>query len=212
MHKGNARCVLVIINSTMVTAALTGNIGMGKSTVLKLFKELGAATLESDAIVSRLLTMPQVLERIKALLGPKVFDPATGALDRKKVSAIIFSDDDLRRQYEAILHPLVFEQIQAAIRNVKTDVAIVEVPLLFEAAREGDFMYTITVYSDVGIAIDRMEGLGMTRAEAAERMMAQMPIAEKVQRASFTVDNNEDMRLTRVQVSKIMRALKAKAA
>ena len=67
----------------MITAAITGNIGMGKSTVLGLFRELGAATMDSDRIVSDLIAMPQVLEKIKGLLGPDVIDPGTGALDRK---------------------------------------------------------------------------------------------------------------------------------
>ena len=210
--QGHAAGNTGIISFIMITAALTGNIGMGKSTVLKLFRELGAATLESDAIVSRLLTMPQVLERIKALLGPDVVDPGTGEVDRKRVAGIIFSDETKRREYEAILHPMVFDQIKAAMGNVKSDIAMVEVPLLFEAGREGDFDQTITVYSAINVAIDRMEEAGMTRAEAAERMMVQMPIAEKVRRSGFTVDNNGDMNLTRVQVNKIMRALKAMAA
>jgi len=198
-------------NTTMIKVGLTGNIGMGKSTVLGLFREMGAATLDSDAIVSKLLALPQVLEKIRSLLGPEVMDPATGSLDRRKVASIIFSDEDKRRQYEALLHPLVYEQIQAALSGSEYEIAVVEVPLLFETAHEGDFDSTVTVYSDVSIAIDRMEQAGMTRAEAAERMMAQMPIAEKVSRSSFTVDNNGDMNLTRAQVNRIIKALKLMA-
>jgi len=196
-------------NQTMITAAITGNIGMGKSTVLAMFKELGAATLNSDSIVSQLLTAPEVLEKIKALLGPGVINPGSGELVRKEVASIIFSDEEKRKQYEAIIHPLVYAQIKAALANVPVDVAIVEVPLLFETGKESDFMQTITVYADISVAIDRMEQAGMQRAEAAERMTVQMPIAEKVRRSSFAVDNNGDMKVTRGQVSKIMRALKA---
>lgn len=195
----------------MVTAAITGNIGMGKSTVLRIFRELGAATLESDDIVSKLIEVPEVLQRIKAVLGPEVFDPSTGALDRKKVSEIIFSDEDKRKEYEDVLHPLVYQQITAALKNAKAEVAIVEVPLLFESGHEGDFGYSITVYSAIKVAIDRLQQAGMTRAEAAERMMVQMPIAEKVSKSSFTVDNDGGMDMTRAQVKRIMRALKAMA-
>jgi len=198
--------------STMIKVALTGNIGMGKSTVSGLFRELGAATLDSDAIVSKLIGLPQVLEKIKALLGPDVIDPSTGGLDRKKVASIIFNDEEKRRQYEALIHPLVYDQIKAALANSSAGLAVVEVPLLFETGHEGDFNATVTVYSDVGLAIDRMEAAGMTRAEAAERMMAQMPIADKVSRSSFCVDNNGDLNLTRVQVRRIMKALKLMAA
>jgi dephospho-CoA kinase len=198
--------------TTMVTAGLTGNIGMGKSMVLGLFRELGAATLDSDNIVSGLLDMPQVLEKIKAVLGPDVIDPASGVLDRKKVASIIFSDEDKRRQYEAILHPMVYDQIKATLANSSVEIAVVEVPLLFETGHETDFNTTVTVYSDVGLAIDRMEEAGMTRAEAAERMMAQMPIAEKVSRSGFSVDNNGDMSMTSVQVRRIMKVLKLMAS
>jgi dephospho-CoA kinase len=197
---------------TMITVGLTGNIGMGKSTVLGLFRELGAETLDSDAIVSELLEMPQVLNRINSVLATDVMDPATGGLDRKKVASMIFSDDEMRRKYEAVLHPMVYEQIKANLAKSSVEIAIVEVPLLFETGHEKDFNTTVTVYSDVGLAIDRMEAAGMTRAEAAERMTAQMPIAEKASRSGFTVDNNGDMNLTRVQVGRIMKALKAMAA
>lgn len=191
----------------MVKAALTGNIGMGKSTVLKLFEELGAATINADHVVSELLQNPQVIEKVKTILGPGVINPLSGTLDRPKIASIIFSDDARRKEYEAFIHPMVFEQIHRSLAGVSQEVAVVEVPLLFETGKQKEFDASITVYADVSIAIDRAEQSGMTRAEAAERMMVQMPIAEKVRQSTYTVDNNEGMDRTRSQVRQIYRAL-----
>ena len=210
--RGKPETRLGIIAGTMVTAALTGNIGMGKSVVLGMFGELGAATLDADAIVSELLQNPAVLEKIKALLGPGVFDPDSGELDRKKVSDIIFHTDEKRREYEGLLHPLVYGRIKAGLSAIDAEVAVIEVPLLFETNRQGEFDCSVTVYADVSIALERLELEGMEKSDAARRLMSQMPIADKVRVSTFTVDNNGNLQMTGAQVRQIMRALKAMAA
>ena len=88
-----------------------------------------------------------------------------------------------------------------------SEVTIVEVPLLFESEGGPRFDKTITVYTNVNTALDRLEEAGMDRQSAVERLLCQMPIVDKVSQSSYTVDNNSDMKLTNSQVRRIYRVL-----
>lgn len=195
----------------MLIVGLTGNIGMGKSTVLKAFNELGAVTIDTDKVVAKLLTMPQVIEKVTSLLGPRVLGD-DGGINKRAVAAVIFNDDEIRERYEAMIHPLVFQAVDQAIQQVKGDVVIVEVPMLFESGHVQRFHKTITVYSDENVAIDRLESAGKDKAEIVARLGCQMPIQEKVKLANYTVDNNGETNIMLAQVKQVYRALKAEAA
>jgi len=98
----------------VLTVALTGNYGMGKSTVLGMFRKLGAFTVGADELVDRLLGDAGVLERLRGVLGETVFS-GDGSLDRARVASIIFRDKGKREAVEGILHPLVFERIDEVL-------------------------------------------------------------------------------------------------
>lgn len=119
-------CIII----SMVVAALTGNFGMGKSYVLSLFRDLGAVTLDSDRIVSLLLMNRDVIGKIRDIFGPEVVGP-DGSLDKKAVAGMIFGDEAARKELEALLHPLVFEKIDAFLAGIKNRdcLVVVEVPL-----------------------------------------------------------------------------------
>lgn len=185
---------------------------MGKSTVLKLFGELGAATLDSDQVVTELLRMPDVLDSISALLGAETIDAATGELNRQAVASIIFSDENKRKAYEALIHPMVYSRMQDILGSLRAPIAVVEVPLLFETGHQGDFNRTVAVYADETVALERLQSTGIDRKDALKRLMCQMSIADKVRQSSFTVDNNGEMNITTAQVRQIYRALQALAA
>ncbi len=195
----------------MITAALTGNIGMGKSTVLALFGELGAVTLDTDAIVSEMLRTPAILEGIKQILGPGVISPVSGELDKSKVADIIFSNDVHRKAYEDYLHPKVYERVNTFVMAAAAEIVVIEIPLLFESDQNSKFNVSITVYADEHSALDRLEKSGIDKGEAVRRLMCQMPIAEKVRKSTFTIDNSGDLNVTRSQVRQVLRALKAMA-
>ena len=195
----------------MLIVGLTGNIGMGKSTVLKAFADLGAAVIDTDKVVAKLLEMPKVIEKVSALLGPRVLND-DGSINKRAVAAVIFHDDEMRERYEAMIHPLVFQAVDQAAQQVKGDVAIVEVPMLFESGHVQRFHKTITVYADENVAIDRLETAGMDKNDIVARLGCQMPIQEKVKLANYTVDNNGEAKVMLAQVKQIYRALKAEAA
>ncbi|MEW6161911.1 MAG: dephospho-CoA kinase [Nitrospirota bacterium] len=187
----------------MLLVALTGNYGMGKSTVLHMFRDLGAITLNTDKIVEALLRENDVLRKIRKLLGDKVFDK-NDSLNKKKVADIIFRNDLLRHSLEDILHPLVFEKIKYFSDDIrakdKDKVLIIAAPLIYERGYESKFDRTVVVHTKEENAIDRLEKHGISREEALLRLNAQLPIEEKLKRADFLIDNNGTIEETMAQV------------
>jgi dephospho-CoA kinase len=192
----------------MLLVGLTGNYGMGKGTVLPMFRKFGVITIDADKIVESLLEEKSVLGKIRNLLGDRVFDK-NGSLNKKKVVDIIFNNNALRHSIENILHPLVFERVKDFLEkmNGKNKVAMIEVPLLFERGYEDRFNRTITVYTKEEIALNRLEKDGVNREEAILRLKAQLPIEEKVKRADYGIDNNGTTEETMEQVEIIYNKL-----
>lgn len=191
----------------MLVAGLTGNYGMGKSTVLAMFRELGAITIDADTIVDALLRDASVLNKIRHILGEGVF-LKDGSLDKARVAGIIFRDKALRDEIEAILHPLVFKKIEDMLRKLAVEgpadtVAILEIPLLFERGYSDNVQRRITVYTDRETAIRRLAQSGVDRDSALSRLDAQLPIEEKIERADFAIDNNGTVETTRTRVAEV---------
>ena len=192
----------------MLLAALTGNYGMGKSTVLHLFKNLGAVTVQTDEIVQSLLRDHEVRKRISGLLGETILDN-TGRLNKKKVADLVFTNTLLRQSLEDILHPLVFERINLLLNkiNCRDQVIIVEIPLLFERGYEDRFDRTITVFAEEENTLNRLEAAGIDRDTATLRMRSQLAVEEKMHRSDYVIDNNNELEQTTDQVEMIYKKL-----
>ncbi|HXX58808.1 MAG TPA: dephospho-CoA kinase, partial [Thermodesulfovibrionales bacterium] len=177
----------------MLIVGLTGNYGMGKSTVLRMFRKLGAVTLETDEIVDTLLHDETVLVRIRKVFGETVI-AQDGSLDRARIAAVVFRNRELREGLEGIIHPLVFEKIRDILEEMKErdgdeKVVIVEIPLLFEKGYAGQFQKTVTVFTSVEAALKRLEDAGVGREDSLLRLETQMPAHEKVRKSDFAIDN-----------------------
>lgn len=194
----------------MLVVALTGNYGMGKSSVALLFRSCGAYTLDSDVIVADLLQKKTVIKRIRALLGPEVLDSAHG-LNKKVVADIIFQNKTSRKKIEALLHPLVFQAMEVSIRKLKSDlgVVIVEVPLLFEGRFQKRFDRTIAVYTNQKTALVRLKKAGVSRKDALARLRSQMEIRQKKRLADYVINNNGTKQQLMNQVRKIFESLRS---
>ena len=192
----------------MFLVGLTGNYGMGKSTVLPMFRKFGVITVDADKIVESLLEEKSVLGKIRELLGERVFDK-NGSLIKKEITSLIFKNNALRHSLEDILHPLVFERVKDFLEkmNGKHKVVMIEVPLLFERGYEDRFERTITVHTKEEIALNRLEKDGVNREEAILRLKAQLPIEEKIKRADYVIDNNGTSKETMEQVEIIYNKL-----
>jgi dephospho-CoA kinase len=196
-----------LYNTSMIIG-LTGNYGMGKSSVLGLFRELGAAVLDSDEIVSQLLREKKVIRDIRKLLGDRVVK-ADGTLDKAEVAGIIFASSESRRRIEALLHPMVLGRVEREVRKLKPRqrIIVVEVPLLFEGAYQGRFDRTITVFTTKKESVERLNRTGVSRRDALKRMDSQLPISEKKKRSDYLIDNNQTKQHTRKQVEELYRRL-----
>ncbi|RUM59969.1 MAG: dephospho-CoA kinase, partial [Persephonella sp.] len=121
----------------MLKVGLTGSIGTGKSTVLKLFNQLGAYTVDVDKIVHQLYKRKDIQEKVKKEFGD-VFNE-DGSLNRKKVAKIIFNNPEKKKVLENIIHPEVRKEVKRFIQNIekknKKAIVIVEVPLLIETGQ-----------------------------------------------------------------------------
>jgi dephospho-CoA kinase len=192
----------------MFLVALTGNYGMGKSSVLSMFRKLGAATLDTDEIVESLLIEKKVLVDIRKLLRGKVFDK-NGNLNKKKLAELIFKDASLRHSLEDILHPLVFKRIKTFTDKInKTEkILIIAVPLVYERGYEDRFDRTIVVYTGEEVAIARLKKNGIPKKDALLRLKAQLPIEEKIKKADFLINNNGSLEETVTRVKKIYKKL-----
>jgi dephospho-CoA kinase len=183
---------------------------MGKSSVLGMFGELGAFTISADTVVAGLLEEGPVLEKVREIFGPFVFD-AKGRLIKDRVARIIFMDEKRRKALEGLLHPLVFERVEKALEGVDEKIAVVEIPLLYEGGYEKKFTRTITVYADYTTVLRRLEQEGITKEDILMRHCCQMPVQDKIRRSDFSINNNDSRDETLRQVREIYDSLLAGA-
>jgi dephospho-CoA kinase len=193
----------------MLVVGLTGNYGMGKSSVTSMFRELGAVTLDSDRIVARLLRQETVIGQIMGFIGVGAVNP-DGSLNKAVVAEKVFRNRPARKKLEALLHPLVLEYVEAAAKKIRNrnKIVIVEVPLLFEGKFQKRFDRTITVYTSRKTALARLRREGITRKDALARLEVQMDIREKRRLSDYVIDNGGTRKQTELQVRKVMKALR----
>jgi dephospho-CoA kinase len=171
-----------------LTIGLTGGIAAGKSEALAAFERLGVATISSDAVVHELLETEPLLPRLVERWGKKV--APGGRVDRDRIGSIVFAETDELKWLESQIHPLVGEKIGAWLKSLPgdTDVAVVEVPLLFETGMEGAFDTTVAVVAADEVRSERARARG--HALVDEREARQLAQAEKASRAAHVVQND----------------------
>jgi dephospho-CoA kinase len=167
---------------------LTGGIAAGKSEALKAFARLGAATLSSDAVVHELLESEELRERLEKRWGPEVV--ADGGVNRAKIGEVVFADPEELSWLEEQVHPLVQERTAAWLLSLpaETEVAVVEVPLLFEAGSDKAFDTTVAVVTADEVRRQRAAARGHTLVD--EREARQLTQPEKAERAEHVVEND----------------------
>ncbi len=171
-----------------LTIGLTGGIAAGKSEALAAFERLGAATISSDAVVHELLDSEPLLGRLTERWGEDV--APGGRVDRTRIGEIVFADPEQLTWLEAQIHPLVGERIGAWLASLpdETEIAVVEVPLLFESGMEGVFDTTVAVVASDELRRERAEARG--HALVGEREARQLAQGEKAARAGHTIAND----------------------
>jgi dephospho-CoA kinase len=189
----------------MIVVGLTGNYGMGKSTVSKMFSELGAVTIDTDVIVGQLLTDPEVISEIKEAIGEDIVKD--NVIDRKMLADIVFESAPLRIALENILHSRVFRKIDHKLselsRNQSDAVVVIEAPVLYERSYQNRFDKIITVHTSTETAMRNLLKKGIPEDVALKRLKNQFPIEMKISRADYSIDNNNGLDATREQVADV---------
>ena len=184
---------------------LTGGIAAGKSEALEAFARLGAATLSSDEVVHELLESQELRDRLAARWGAEVVP--NGKIDRAKIGEVVFADPEQLAWLEQQIHPLVQARTAEWLHSLPaaTEVAVVEVPLLFEAGMEAAFDATVAVVADEAVRHERAGARG--HASLDERTARQLPQAEKAARATYAVENSGSLRDLQQELSGVLAKL-----
>jgi dephospho-CoA kinase len=167
---------------------LTGGIGCGKSTFGKLLAERGWRLVQSDLVAREILETPEMSARVAELFGTGVIG-ADGKPDREALGKIVFADKAALAALEAELHPRVRAHWRALTEEEPWARWVVEIPLLFEKNLDADFDLTVCVHCSHSTQLARLESRGLPPEQALARMKAQLPVEEKVRRATLAVFN-----------------------
>ena len=191
----------------MITLALTGSIGMGKSTVAAMFADAGIPTFDADAVV-RSLQGPG--GRLVPLIEMRF--PGTtrdGAVDREALSAAVLTSRDELAALEAIVHPAVHhERTRFIVEHGGAPALLFDIPLLFETGGDEAFDKVIVVSATPELQRERVLARPGMSVEKFEQILSrQTPDEEKRARADFIVDTSGTLDETRAQVRNILTCL-----
>lgn len=199
----------------MLKVGLTGSIAVGKSYVVEVFRELGAAAIDAD-VTAREVVAPEtkgwrlIVERF----GSNILLP-NNEIDRATLGALVFADEEKRQLLNSIVHPLVIESQDKWIANIEREkpdsIAIIDAALMIESGGYTRFDKIIVVWCDAETQIQRlMMRNNLNRESAMQRINAQMPQEEKKRYADYTIDTSggfEDTRRRTIEIYERLRVL-----
>jgi len=191
--------------------ALTGGIATGKSYVRSKFEELGVPTIDADTLARQAVAPgSEGLAAVGARFGPAVLE-ASGALNRRALAQIVFSDAAARRDLEAIIHPYVRAQADAWFKGLdpaRHPIAIADIPLLYETGIDNLYDAVIVTACKPEEQVRRIVVRDrVTEAEARHRLAAQMPTEQKVRRADYVIHTDGSHAETDRQVNEVLSRL-----
>jgi dephospho-CoA kinase len=192
--------------------ALTGGIATGKSHVRAWFERAGAPTIDAD-VLARQAVAPGTpgLALVVSRFGSGILDE-TGALNRRALANLVFSDAAARHDLEAIIHPevrLATDRWFASLDRHVHPFAIADIPLLYEAGRDRDFERVIVVTCTPETQLQRlMRRDSLSETEARQRIAAQLPLEEKKRRADYVIETDGSYEDTNARTLEIYEQLR----
>jgi dephospho-CoA kinase len=196
----------------MMRLGLTGGIASGKSAVAGLLREMGFPVLDADSVAHKLMEPGQPAhDEILKAFGAELAD-ASGKIDRARLGAIVFADRGKLEQLNEILHPRVEQAILKQFaeweKNGVRDAAFVEAALLIEAGVADKLDGLVVAWCEPEQQIERLRTRGMSEGEARKRIAAQLPLEEKLRRATETINCSGSLEETREQVQALAAKLR----
>jgi dephospho-CoA kinase len=193
----------------VIVVGLTGSIAMGKSTVARMFAELGCPVFDADSAV-RDFYRAEGAALVESVFPGVVVD---GVVDRERLAALVLGQADAMPRLEAVVHPAVALRRAGFLQHVRDlgrRVAFCDIPLLFETGGERAFDLVLVVSARPEVQRARALGReGVTAAKFEAIVSRQMSDVEKRRRAHFVVDTNGPLDESRAQVESILRAIAA---
>ncbi|MDP6532614.1 MAG: dephospho-CoA kinase [Candidatus Marinimicrobia bacterium] len=192
----------------MLRLGVTGGIGSGKSTASKILEKKGAYIFDADTEAKRLLNEnPQVQNELIAEFGTDILGPGN-VIDKKKLARVAFQDSDHQSRLNIVIHPFVFEDIDAAYRKVEKKKShplfVVDGAMIFESGFDQHLDYVIIVTAQLKIRLSRaLERGTLTRDEILKRMDLQWTDDEKIGMADFAVFNESSEEELEAQITDI---------
>ncbi|HEX5037073.1 MAG TPA: dephospho-CoA kinase [bacterium] len=184
---------------------LTGGIGCGKSTVSGILRELGLPVIDADQIARDVVRPgePAYLEIVRRF-GQEILDES-GSVDRERLGSLVFADGEKRKVLEAITHPFIFraiaDEVHRLSRERKAKVVVVDAALLFESGLSDSMDANIVVSVPEDVQVSRLMARdGISEESAREKIAAQMPTTDKVEKADHVIDNSGGLLDTRAAV------------
>lgn len=197
----------------VLTVGLTGSIATGKSFVTEYLRELGADVIDADLAARRVVEKGTPgLAAVVEEFGKEVL-ASDGTLDRKRLGAIVFADEEKRLRLNSIIHPLVIELQDDWLRSVeKRDqnaIAVIDAALMIESGSYKRLDKLIVVYCEPAIQLARLMARdNLTESEAKCRIDAQMPQDEKRKFANYVIDTSNGFEDTKRQTREIVASLR----
>lgn len=200
----------------MIRVGLTGGIASGKSMVASFLRDYEYQVLDADALAHELLEPGQgAYNEVVSEFGEGILAPG-GAVDRRKLGAIVFADSEKRQRLNQILHPRIHDVtvkwFEALNRHGGPEMAFEEAALILEVGAQKDLDCVIVCWCRPEQQLERLIERGMSRQDAERRIAAQMPIDEKRRMADEVIDCSRSIDNTEQQVKLLVAKLKRWAA
>jgi dephospho-CoA kinase len=194
-----------------VVVGLVGGVASGKSTVARLFAELGARVIDADKIAHDALERPDVCEKLRESWGDEPFDGA-GLPDRARIAAIVFGDAEKLQLLNQWVHPptrtAMREQLDAALQDDALPMVVIDAPLLLEAGLDAWCDLIIFVAADISCRAKRaMKDRHWNEAEIRRREAHQNALEGKRRQADKVIENHGSLGQTRARVAEFYREL-----
>ncbi len=197
----------------ILRVGLTGGIASGKSTIMRTFAELGAVTVDADAVVARLYRPGNAgHDAIVRAYGKEILLP-NGEIDRKQLADRAFANSAEAQKLNALIHPLVIaeeERLMGAHED-EDAIHIVEATLLLESGGKQRYDRIVVVDVAPDVQVQRAIGRGMTREEAERRIAHQLARETRLRQADYVIDNSGDERAGLAETQRVYERLRADA-
>jgi len=194
----------------MLTVALTGGIGSGKTTVGEILAGFGAVVLDSDQIARDVVERGSTgFDQIVATFGDEILK--NGELDRSALASLVFKDSAMRIKLEQITHPLIRQAFAKTISSLPDQSIVVnQIPLLVESKHDYKFDYVVTVSAPEQIRVERLLKRGLTKEQITSRLQAQSSDVQREAIADTVINNDKSEQDLMQQVEKLWEILQSK--